>query len=390
MLTVTSLMVAFVAFDRLAIGYLGPYLVKEFSLSNTSLGALYSVQALAAAVGGYVAGMISDAKGWRKQIVAPCLVLMSICAVASSAARGFTMLLPIRFVMGGIEGPIAAITQSIVSMQSSTHRRGLNMGFLTLVMFLVSQMLSPIILTHLADTWGWRAALLAPAAPALLLAFASAMILKGGATATTAAGSMAGSEPREDMGRNVWVCAAVSMTFMCWLVVHSTFLPLYLVKVRGMAPTQMGFLMSALGVAGCVGGLIYPTLSDRIGRKATMLIAMGCSTLTPLGVLFFHGSAPILAAILSIGWLSVGALPIYSVVIPGESVNPRQAATVIAMIMGAGELVGGVAGPLGAGWAADTLGLTTLFWFTAGAAVLCTGLSMLLLESGWLARRPAT
>lgn len=117
-----------------------------------------------------------------------------------------------------------------------------------------------------------------------------------------------------------------------------------------------------------------------------MLIAMLCATITPLGVLFVDGSLLFLAAALFAGWLSVGALPIYSVVIPGESVDPRRAATTIAMIMGCGELVGGVIAPLLAGRLADKLGLVTPFWFTAIAVLICAALSLLLVDKRPVAR----
>ena len=41
MVLVTSLIISFLAFDRLSTGYVGPYLIKAFGLSNTELGALY-------------------------------------------------------------------------------------------------------------------------------------------------------------------------------------------------------------------------------------------------------------------------------------------------------------------------------------------------------------
>ena len=382
MIAVTSLTVAFVAFDRLALGFLAPYLVKAFNLSNTQIGALYAAQAGAAALGGYLAGVVSDRTGWRKRIVVPMLVVMAVFNLLSAAASGFMLLLLARTLTGASEGPIATLTQSIVSMQSSSHRRGLNMGVLTLCMFLVSQMASPIVLTHLADTFGWSAGLLAPAIPALLLAIVGAAVLREQPIPLPEQ-SLAASHQGTEMpagSRNVRLCAVISMVFMSWLVIHGAFLPLYLVQVRGMSPVHMGVMLSVLGAAGAVGGFLYPALSDRIGRRATMLIAMLCATITPLGIIFIHDSGLLLAAALFVGWLSVGALPIYSVIIPGESVAPAKAATAIALVMGCGELVGGVFGPLVGGRLADTLGLQTPFYFTVLAVLACAVLSLFLVE----------
>lgn len=271
MVVVTSLMVGFVAFDRLAIGCLSPYLVQALQLNNTQVGALYAVQAGAAALFGYAAGSVSDRTGWQKQIIVPLLVCMATFSLLSSFAAGFVSLVAVRALAGASEGPISTVSQAIVNGQSSAHRRGLNMGVVTLVMFLLAQTMGPLVLIGLAERWGWAAGLMAPAAPALMLALAAALVLRPGSaepersTAAVAAGAQVAAPGAGR--RNVWVCALISMIFMGWLVVQGAFLPLYLVQVRGLPPGQMGLLLSGLGIAGCIGGLAYPALSDRIGRR---------------------------------------------------------------------------------------------------------------------------
>ncbi|WP_404710463.1 MFS transporter [Sphingomonas sp. MMS24-J13] len=385
MVAVTSVVVGVVAMDRLAVGLIAPYLTQAFSLSNTQLGALYAVQALAAAVGGFAAARVSDATGWRKQIIVLFLCLAAVFATTSAIASGFLVLLGVRLLLGASEGPVAALCQSVTSLQSSANRRGLNLGVLTLAMIFVSQVFGPILLTRLADHWSWRAAFFAPVLPMLLMGGVAALVLRNvaGDTVPRPAPGIVEEAPAPPpaLARNAWICGLISMVFMSWLVVHSTFLPLYLVKERGLSPGAMAMVMSVVGVSGCIGGLLLPALSDRWGRRRTMVAAMLVAAVVPIAILSFHGSAVVLAAILFVGWLGVGALPIYTAVIPGESVAPGRAATVIAAIMAAGELVGGVAGPLVAGSVADRFGLVTPFWFTAGAALLCCLLALTLTET---------
>jgi MFS family permease len=374
MVLVTSLVISFLAFDRLSTGYIGPYLIRAFNLSNTELGALYSIQALTVALAGYFFGKVSDATGWRKRLLVPMLIVSAICSFGSLLVQSYVMLLVVRLAMGGALGGMSPLTQSIVSGQSSPHRVGLNLGVQTLLMFLVSQMLGPVIFTRLADQWGWQAAYLASALPFLLLALAVGWLIRESATAPAVpadAKALAMPPARPLAPKNVWLCIGISSCFMLWLVIHATFLPLYLVEVRGYAPTDAGSILSVLGLAGCVGGLGLPMLSDRIGRRNALALGMSLALIAPLAVLLWTGSSWGLSILLFVGWMSVGSLPIYAVVVPGESVSPDKVVATIALTIGAGEIVGGVIGPLLAGSLADRFGLAAPFWFTAGAALVC-------------------
>jgi MFS family permease len=374
MVLVTSLVIAFLAFDRLSTGYIGPYLIKAFNLSNTELGALYSIQALTVALAGYLFGKVSDATGWRKRLLVPMLIVSAVCSFGSLLVQSYLMLLILRLTMGGALGGMAPVTQSILSAQSSPTRMGANIGVQTLLMFLVSQMLGPIIFTRLADHWGWQAAYLASCLPFLLLALAVGWTVRErGSSAIAQASNAQAAIPAHKAPAlaNIWICIGISSCFMLWLVIHTTFLPLYLVQVRGYAPTDAGSVLSVLGMAGCVGGLGLPMLSDRIGRRAALMLGMVFALAVPLAALFWTGAPWILSVLLFVGWTSVGTLPIYAVVVPGESVAPEKVAATIALTIGAGEVVGGVIGPLFAGQMADSFGLAAPFWFTTAAAVIC-------------------
>lgn len=380
MVLVTSLIISFLAFDRLSTGYVGPYLIKAFGLSNTELGALYSIQALTVALSGYCFGRLSDATGRRKRLLVPMLIVSAVCSLGSLLVQSYLMLMILRLVMGGALGGMSPVAQSIVSSQSSPHRIGLNIGIQTLLMFLVSQMLGPIIFTRLAGQWGWHAAYLASALPFLILALAVGCTLAE-SNAPPAAALATGETDSNKQHRaaappNVWLCIGMSACFMLWLVIHITFLPLYLVQMRGYAPTEAGYMLSVLGVAGCVGGLGLPMLSDRVGRRAALVLGMSLALVVPLAALFWTGSPLVLTVLLFIGWTSVGCLPIYAVVVPGESISPDKVAATIALTIGAGEVVGGVIGPVLAGRLADSFGLSAPFWFTSAAVLVCLLLAL--------------
>jgi hypothetical protein len=99
----------------------------------------------------------------------------------------------------------------------------------------------------------------------------------------------------------------------------------------------------------------------------------------PLGALYFGGSTWILAAIFFFGWALTGLFPLFMGTIPSESVGVRYMTTAMALVMGTGEVFGGVLSPALAGWAADRAGLAAPLWIMFGlcitAGTLALGLS---------------
>jgi ACS family hexuronate transporter-like MFS transporter len=383
MVLVTSLVISFVAFDRLATGYIGPYLIAALDLTNTQLGAIYSTQAVAVAVAGYVIGRLSDRTGKRKHLLVPLLMLAAICAMGSLLVQGYIALLAIRLASGAALGGISPITQSILTSQSPPERIGRNIGVQTLLMFLISQMLGPIVLSHIADAWGWQAAYVASAIPFLLLAAGVWLVIR---EIDGRAGPSDGAVDVVGVGvgltalarRKIGLCIVISAGFMFWLVVHATFLSVYLVEKMHYTPTGAGTVLGTLGLAGCVGGLALPLLSDRFGRKAMLTVGMGLAAIVPTAILLWTGPAWGLQLLLFTGWLAVGALPIYAVLIPGETVPPARIAATVAVTIGVGEIAGGVVGPILAGQFADAYGIAAPFWAALAVVFVCFLLSFLM------------
>jgi len=77
--------------------------------------------------------------------------------------------------------------------------------------------------------------------------------------------------------------------------------------------------------------------------------------------------------------------------IPAESVDPRLTATLTGVVMGTGEVVGGVLSPLLAGSLADAYGLTAPLWLMLGCTLIAGLLTLGLVESAprVVARRKA-
>ena len=380
----TSLIIGVTTFDRLAVNFISPYLVRDLHLSNVQLGLLSAALSLAIAVVGYLVGTLSDAKGWRKQLLVPALGLFAIISVFSGLSVTFLGLMVTRLAMGSVMGPINMITQSVIGSESSDHRRGLNLGMQSVIIFVAGPMLGPIVATSVAEAWSWQAAFFVSTLPALALMVIAARFMRTQQQSSAIREKAAGATPppqRPEVRGNVRLCVIIAAMFMTWLVVQNTFLPVYLVNVNHMTPTQMGWLLSVQGVAACVGGLSLPFVSDRIGRKTALVCAALLATVAPIGTLLVHDAPMLLAVLLFIGGLANGAMPLYAVIIPSESVAPQRLVRNIALIIGTGELCGGVAAPILAGRAADSFGANAPFWIITVAAALSAAIALFIRET---------
>jgi MFS family permease len=82
-------------------------------------------------------------------------------------------------------------------------------------------------------------------------------------------------------------------------------------KVRGLTTTQAGTAGGVLMIAGVVGALLIPALSDRLRKRKPVLIAALLLSLPGvLGLTFLNGFVPILMSSIWLGIFLVGAIPL--------------------------------------------------------------------------------
>lgn len=390
-LILLSLCVGFVFFDRNAVNFLSPFLVHDLSLSNMQVGMLSSALSLTWAAFGVAVSMVADRRGRRKGYLVGAVLIFSICSFISGLATSFATLIAARALMGAAEGPVLPVAQAVMSAESSSSRRGLNMGIVqTLGAATIGGMLAPVILVSLAQSAGWRNAFLLAGVPGVLLAVAILLALREPprllvAGASSDAGPSHVSDDKSNgigpraAACNVVICVVMSCCLVTWMMLGWTFIPLYLVKVQQFSPSKMGWVMAALGASGAlVGALAGPAISDRVGRKPTIFVLCLLGALSPIAATLGAAPYPIVLALAFVGWAASGAMVLVMATVPAESVSAHRISTTIAIVQAVGELVGGVAAPVLAGKAADLYGLATPLYVEAacafGAAALALGL----------------
>lgn len=385
LLCVLFLTFGFVFFDRLALSFLFPFMEQELQLSNSHLGMLSSVLALAWAVSGALVGAWSDRRGQRKPLLIVAVILFSLCSALSGLVGGFLSLLLFRGIMGLAEGPILPLSQSLMVEASSPHRRCLNMGLLQgSAAGLLGAVIGPPLLVALAETLGWRHAFIVSLLPGLLIAWLIWRHVRPDPPRAQRPAPRAEEAKGKRLAllksRNILLCTLISCVFVTWFIVLISFTPTFLVNARGFSPATMGRLMSCLGVAWVVWGFAVPAISDRIGRRPTLVAFSLLAACCPLALLYAP-NATSLGLLLLLTYTGLGCFTLFMATIPAETVSRGVIATALGLIMGLGELVGGFLAPTVAGFAADRFGLSIVMWMSCGGALLAAFLSLFLRET---------
>lgn len=379
-------------FDRNALNFLMPFVQPDLQLSNTQVGMFSSALSLTWALSGLFVGRISDKLGSRKPVIVVATIAFCVCSFISGLASSFLMLLGARLLMGAAEGGVMPVSHSMIVAEVAPERRGLAMGVAqNLGSNLLGSGLAPILLVPVAMAVGWRTGFYLAALPGLVTAALIWFTLREPPAEVHDAAAPKVTLREAFAHRNVVLCALISILLVAYLVVCWAFMPLFLTSIRGFDPETMGWLMATLGLSAGLGSFVVPAISDVIGRRPVMIFFAFLGVILPLGGLYYQGSVWVLAAIFFFGWGLNGLFPMFMATIPAESVDPRLTATLTGVVMGTGEVLGGVLAPFLAGALADVYGLAAPLWLMACCALLSGALALGLIESAprVVARRAA-
>lgn len=374
-----------VFFERNAINYLGPYIIPELGLSQTQFGMLGSGLSLAWAISAYAIGAWSDSSGRRKPFLVVSIIVFSLCSLLSGFAGSFMMLLLARVIMGAAEGPFLPICFSVMNIESSPQRRGVNAGLMqNFFASLLGTTVAPLVLPWLAIAFGWRMAFFLSAIPGLICAVLVLKFMREPPAPVPTSPGVGAEKPgmlsmlRQ---RNILVCCGISVFMISWYLVGLIFLPVFFNVVKGMPPEVSGPVMAPMGFATMICGFVVPYISDRIGRKPTMIIFTFIGLITPIAAVHFNGPLWMLSVLMLIGWSASGSFAVFMGVIPSETVPKAVAASSMGLVVGMGEIVGGVLAPTISGYIADHSSLISHMIVMMVCAFIGGLLSLLLQET---------
>ena len=370
--------------DRMAQFYLAPYLIPDLHVNNIQIGMMASALALAWAVASLVFGGICDRYGYRVVLI-PAVFTFSLLSWLTGIVETFGQMLLVRFLLGLAEGACYAPVMALSEASSSSHRRGLNVGFVVAAAGFVGVGIAPILTTQVAHAIGWRWSFFVAGVPGIILGL---FLWKYVQEPRREALRQQQRPNLKDLAsvvkyRNVVLCCFTGAANLTALMLVNIFSPLFITYVMHEDPRTAGFIISALGLGGTIAAIALPWVSDRVGRKPILLSAIVGSVIVPLVFLVpFLYQHLWLFALLEL-LLSTGTVvPVLGmIVVPTETVPPTIAATAIGATTLTSEIIGATLAPTVVGIIAQSSGLAVTLYIAAAVNVIAFVLVLFIRET---------
>lgn len=312
------------AADRANLGVALPFIRKEFEMSNAEAGGLMSLFLLAYALAQIPAGLAFSRLGVSR-ILPTAMVMTSVLTGLVGTAGSLLALKIYRFGLGLAEGPLPISMTTTINNWFPPREKGIASGiFLSAVKF--GPVIVPPLCAVIIAVWGWREVFYFFAVPGILLSIAWYFLIADHPsksrfvnqaeldyiTDETPRDNVASTEPtvqttsgrgfeRLDFfirRREVAALETKRQVFGSWLIWGSalaycfqlgvssvllSWIPTYLITVKGFSLMNMGLVSAAPWVGAVLGNLLGGYCSDRwLGgrRKPGMLLsALGTSVM---------------------------------------------------------------------------------------------------------------
>jgi MFS family permease len=350
-------------YDRHVPGALTEPIRKEFHLTDTQIGLLGSAFIWIYALIGLPLGRIADSAS-RKKLLAAAILMWSSLTASAAFAGSFTMLLFSRIGVGiGEAGCAPAATSWLGDLFPPDKRSRVLALFMLGVP--VGGALSFFFSGPLAQAYGWRAAMILAAAPALLLVPALLLLPepKRGASEIYLAPLAQSSMWTILRIPTLWwiIASGALLNFNMYAI--ATFLPAFLSRVHGLSLASSG---AVSGVVYITGGLTGCALAGYLGDAAirrrkdgrlriAALTSLAAAPLAFFGVLQPAGS--LLAAVIFLTLAYSSLTSYYGLVYSAiqDLVAPNQRGATMAIYFMAMYMCGASFGPLLTGRLSDFL-----------------------------------
>lgn len=289
----------FVAYiDRVNISVAGPFIRKEFGLSPTELGAVFSAFAFPYAAMQIFGGWCADKFGPRL-VLAVLSLIWAVATILCGFAWGLTSLIAFRFILGIGEGGAFPTATRAFTFWLPVTERGFAQGITHSFARLGGAVAPPIVIGIVA-WYGWRESFIFLGVLSLMWTALYVWFFRNtpiehkwmtadelkeiGVDAAQMKQAANGKTPWKEMISKMWLVTFVDFCYGWSLWVFLTWLPSYLKDARGFDLKHLAIFASLPLLAGVVGDTLGGVLSDmiykrtgdlKIARRAMLVIGMG-------------------------------------------------------------------------------------------------------------------
>jgi sugar phosphate permease len=401
--------------DRANFGIALPYLKKEYHITNTEAGLIVSLFSFAYGFVQIPVGLLYKRLSEKTTglLFSVFMILTSLFTGLMGTTSSVFLLMTYRVGLGLSEGPLGIGCTNVINRWFPAKEKGTATG-----LWIAASKLGPLIVPSVCiiviQLWGWREIFYVFAVPGILFALVWLVLVTNSpgenrfcspaerryiADETTVDGNGGKSLSRPQMTpmpmldainrtkrvpqlesvRQVfgsWNIFGIALGYGCMIGISNIFIswiPTYLVTVKGFASVKMGFLASAPFIGAVTGNMLGGIISDRLlgGRRKPMMMlgALGTMIMTfllidaPDSVAYLGGALMLAGLMLGIGFAGYSAYPMG---LATKATYP----TAFGIVNSVGQ-IGGACAPLAVGFLLDSYSWTAVFLYMVGTALLC-------------------
>jgi len=363
------------AFDFFLVVMCLTAIAAEFHQPDKAIAVTLTVTLAFRPVGAFIFGLLADRYGRRLPLMLD-LIFYSVVEVLSGLAPSYTTFLILRALFGIGMGGEWGVGASLVMEKVPPHKRGMYSGLLQQG-YAAGYLLAALCYFFVFPRWGWRPLFFIGGLPALLALFIRLRVSESDVWKRTRHADWSG------LGRTIvshWKLFLYIVVLMAGMnfASHGTqdIYPTFLKRHWGFGPGKVTALTALSMVGALSGGVLFGLFSDRIGRRRSIITALGLAVVViplwafapTLGLLI--AGAVVIQFLVQGAW---GVIPAHITELSPDSVRgflpgfAYQCGVLIASIMP--RVQTGLAERLPYPWAMS-LSAGTVFIFAAVAAAL--------------------
>jgi MFS transporter, SHS family, lactate transporter len=261
------------AFDFFILVFVLPSVARDFGKSIPDLALTITVTLAFRPVGALIFGLLADRYGRRLPLMID-LVFYSVVEVLSGLAPNYTTFLVLRALFGIGMGGEWGIGASLAMEKVPPRWRGVLSGFLQ-EGYATGYLLAACCYFFVFPRWGWRPMFFIGGLPALLALFVRFRVKESKVWEKTKAPSWT------HLGRGIvaqWRLFLYLVALMTAMVgvAHGTqdMYPTFLKVERGFSAQTVAKIAVVYNVGALIGGIAFGFVSDRYGRRFTMITSL--------------------------------------------------------------------------------------------------------------------
>ncbi|HEY1629189.1 MAG TPA: MFS transporter, partial [Tepidisphaeraceae bacterium] len=270
------------AFDFFLVVISVPKIAATFNVGTAAILASVTLTLVFRPVGAFIFGLLADRYGRRLPMMLD-LIFYSIVEVATAFSPNLTTFLILRALFGIGMGGEWGVGASLVMEKVPAKWRGLLSGVLQ-EGYAFGYLLSAVAAYFLLERFGWRKMFILGGLPAILALFIRYFIKESEIWEKSKA------ESWSHLGRalashwKLWIYLTLLMAMMNFSS-HGTqdVYPTFMKVFRGLSTSVYSQIVIVGSIGAILGGVVFGMASDKLGRRAMMILAfIGALIVIPL------------------------------------------------------------------------------------------------------------